>query len=132
VAARKLAGGVVSEVSDLPMQTFSERQAPNVNTVSMGASLTSLTTPTAAPKERDVMETSDGHDVPLATPDTGNGADEFPPVCAHCGAPATTDSPIQLCAVEGEELLLHRACQEDWLASTDDLSIPPCLLRSKE
>ena len=56
----------------------------------------------------------------------GNGADEFPPVCVHCGAPATADSPVQLCAVDGEEYLLHRGCQADWL----DLSIPPLLRRT--
>jgi hypothetical protein len=39
----------------------------------------------------------------------------FPPVCAHCGAPATDDAPVQVCAVDGEEYLLHRACQDDWL-----------------
>src|SRR6516165_8059937 len=56
------------------------------------------------------------------------GAETFPPVCAHCGAAATADAPVLLCAVEGEELLLHRACQKEWL----DLSIPPRFLRSEE
>ena len=99
VAARELAGSLVSEVSDLPMETFSECQAPKVKTVSKRKPLTSLTTPTA-----------------------DNGSREFPPVCDHCGAPATPESPIQLCAVEGEEFLLHRACQDDWLNETDDLT----------
>jgi hypothetical protein len=58
-------------------------------------------------------------------PDDG---DVFPPVCAHCGAPATAEAPVLRCAVDGQELLLHRACQKEWL----DVSIPPGLLRSKE
>jgi putative DNA primase/helicase len=50
------------------------------------------------------------------------------PICQHCGAPATAVSPVQLCAVNGEEVLLHPACQADWLG--DDLSIPPFLQRT--
>jgi hypothetical protein len=53
-------------------------------------------------------------------------AESFPPVCVHCGGPTTADQPVQLCAVEGEEYLLHRACQKEWL----DLSIPPFLRRA--
>jgi hypothetical protein len=49
--------------------------------------------------------------------------------CAHCGAPATADQPVLPLAIEGEEFLLHPGCRENWLASTDDLSIPPYLLR---
>jgi len=56
----------------------------------------------------------------------GNGACEFPQVCVHCGAPATADAPVQLCAVDGKKFLLHRDCQTDWL---NDLSIPPFLQR---
>jgi hypothetical protein len=43
---------------------------------------------------------------------------EFPQVCQHCGEPATTDAPVQLCAIDGEEYLLHPECQADWLAGT--------------
>lgn len=68
------------------------------------------------------------------TPD-GNEAlnvEDFPRVCAHCGAPATADAPVQLCAVEGETFLLHRACQKDWMGETSpDLSIPPFLQRGR-
>jgi len=39
--------------------------------------------------------------------------------CARCGAPATADSPVQICAVDGEEILLHRHCQADWLSESD-------------
>jgi hypothetical protein len=56
-------------------------------------------------------------------PDDG---DAFPPVCVHCGAAETADAPVLLCAVEGEELLLHRHCQADWL----DLAIPKSLRRA--
>jgi len=91
-AARKLTVGRVSEVSDLSMQTFSECQAPNVKTVSMRKSLTSPTTLTAS-----------------------NGNRGFPPICAHCGAPATDDAPVLPCAVNGEEYLLHCECRDDWL-----------------
>jgi hypothetical protein len=62
------------------------------------------------------------HEFPGDTPPT----EDFPPVCIHCGAPATADAPVQLCAVEGKEYLLHRACQKEWL----DLSIPPSLRRT--
>jgi hypothetical protein len=95
VAARKLTEvGRVSEVSDLSMQTFPECQAQNVKTVSMRKSLTSPTTLTA-----------------------GDGSRESPPICAHCGAPATAEAPVQLCAVEGEKFLLHRHYQATWLAA---------------
>jgi hypothetical protein len=55
-------------------------------------------------------------------------------VCQRCGASETTDSPIQLSAINGEQFLLHRRCQADWLNETDtptppDLSIPPFLQR---
>ena len=30
--------------------------------------------------------------------------------CAHCGAPATANSPVQLCAIDGKGFLLHRDC----------------------
>jgi len=60
-------------------------------------------------------------------------SDAFPLVCIHCGIPATTDSPVQLCAVAGEELLLHRACQVEWLNETAaDLTIPEFLRRAKD
>jgi putative DNA primase/helicase len=36
-------------------------------------------------------------------------------VCEHCGAPERPDDPVQECWVEGEEYLLHRGCQNDWL-----------------
>jgi hypothetical protein len=36
-------------------------------------------------------------------------------------AAATADAPVQLVAIEGEEFLLHRACQKDWMNETDDL-----------
>jgi hypothetical protein len=52
-------------------------------------------------------------------------SETFPPVCVHCGAPATADSPVQRCAVDGQEYWLHRHCQADWL----NVSIPPNLRR---
>lgn len=55
---------------------------------------------------------------------------DFPLVCMHCGAPAGPDSPIQLCAVDGQELFLHCHCQADWLLRIpDDLSIPAFMKR---
>jgi hypothetical protein len=39
----------------------------------------------------------------------------FPPVCMHCGAPEAPGNPVRLCAVEGEEFLLHRDCRDEWL-----------------
>jgi hypothetical protein len=66
----------------------------------------------------------------------GNGQPPEPDMrCDHCGAPATADSPVQLVAVEGEEILLHRHCQAGWLSERDtptppDLSIPPFLQRT--
>jgi putative DNA primase/helicase len=60
-----------------------------------------------------------------------NGGEAFPQVCVHCGAPATSDSPIQACAVDGEEFLLHRHCQAGWLNETnEDLVIPEFLRRA--
>src|SRR5204863_7956186 len=51
--------------------------------------------------------------------------------CAHCGAPATANSPVQLCAIDGKGFLLHRDCRADWLSETSpDLSIPPFLQRT--
>jgi len=45
----------------------------------------------------------------------GPGAETFPPVCVHCGTPATADTPVQIYAIDGEEYPLHRDCQTDWL-----------------
>jgi hypothetical protein len=45
----------------------------------------------------------------------GPGAETFPPVCTHCGAPATADKPVQVCTIDGEEYPLHHDCQTDWL-----------------
>ena len=50
------------------------------------------------------------------------------PVCEHCGNPATPSSPVQLCAVEGQTFLLHRACWAEWMEK-DDLGIPDFLRR---
>jgi hypothetical protein len=61
--------------------------------------------------------------------------EDFPQVCAHCGGPATADAPVQRCAVNGAEVLLHPSCQTDWLGAAqpaDDLSIPPFLVRDKD
>ena len=52
-------------------------------------------------------------------------------ICQHCGAPATADSPVLLCAVDGQEYLLHRACQTEWMGETDDLAIPEFLRRPR-
>jgi hypothetical protein len=52
----------------------------------------------------------------------------FPPVCDHCGVPANPESPVQLCAIEGKEYRLHRACQAEWL----NLTIPEFLRRAKD
>ena len=60
------------------------------------------------------------------TSSDSNGGEDYPKVCQHCGAPATADQPVQLCAVDGQEYLLHRDCQADWL----DVSIPPLLRRT--
>jgi hypothetical protein len=57
---------------------------------------------------------------------TYGATEDFPQVCQHCGAPATADSPVQLCAVDGEEYLLHPTCRKDWL----DVSLPPFLQRT--
>jgi hypothetical protein len=49
---------------------------------------------------------------------THAGADtpeSFPPVCAHCGAAERAGDPVQPCSVAGEEYLLHRSCQDEWL-----------------
>jgi hypothetical protein len=67
------------------------------------------------------------HEFPGDIPPTEN----FPLVCVHCGAPATADSPVQLCAVDGQEFLLHRTCRADWLNETNgDLGIPEFLRRT--
>jgi hypothetical protein len=37
------------------------------------------------------------------------------PVCEHCGGPATADSPVQECWIDGDRVLLHRGrCQDEW------------------
>jgi hypothetical protein len=55
-------------------------------------------------------------------------AEDFPPVCAHCGGPGTGDAPVLPCAVDGNEVLLHPACRADWFE--DDLAIPAFLQRT--
>jgi hypothetical protein len=42
-----------------------------------------------------------------------------PKVCQHCGVEATADAPVQRCPVDGQEYLLHRACQADWLMTSE-------------
>src|SRR5262249_52586526 len=66
------------------------------------------------------------HDFSGGTDTHGDAAEDCPQVCQHCGAPATADAPVQMCAIDGEEFLLHRHCQADWLG---DLSIPHFLQR---
>ena len=99
VAARKLAGvSLVSEVSDLPMETFSECKTPKCQN-------------RFQEKTTDFTDHTDHR--------AGTSADESLPVCAQCGAPATDESPVQLCAIDGKEVLLHRACQADWLMTSE-------------
>jgi putative DNA primase/helicase len=45
--------------------------------------------------------------------------EHWPRVCQHCGQAERPDAPVLTCSVEGIEYLLHRHCQEDWLAATD-------------
>ena len=52
-----------------------------------------------------------------------HASDESPQVCEHCGTPATPKSPVQLCAIDGEEYLLHRDCRADWHAKDDDSTL---------
>lgn len=44
----------------------------------------------------------------------GDGADAgaggLKPVCEHCGSPERDRDPVQRCAIDGEEMLLHRQC----------------------
>jgi Protein of unknown function (DUF3631) len=65
--------------------------------------------------------------------DGAQDAQSFPAVCEHCGAPDTADLPVLPHAVDGEEHLLHRDCQADYLGAAqpkDDPSIPPFLQRT--
>jgi putative DNA primase/helicase len=47
----------------------------------------------------------------------GNGVDAR--VCEHCGAPERPGQPVLDCWVDGDEYLLHRGCQNEWLAASD-------------
>lgn len=51
------------------------------------------------------------------------GETRFAPVCEHCGGPATPSSPVQLCAAAGEEFLLHRDCQAEWLGKASNQGV---------
>jgi hypothetical protein len=64
----------------------------------------------APPKGPQIAAVADVADV------RGDGEDE-PRVCQHCGGPERPGEPVQECWVDGEEYLLHRKCQTDWLAA---------------
>jgi hypothetical protein len=54
--------------------------------------------------------------VTVQIPPLGPNSDidaSYPRVCQHCGEPATADAPVLLCAINGEEMLLHKQCQEE-------------------
>jgi putative DNA primase/helicase len=49
------------------------------------------------------------------TPQEANAILAGEPICQHCRLPATTDSPVQECWIDGNRVLLHRGrCQDDW------------------
>ena len=37
-----------------------------------------------------------------------------PSVCVHCGSPATAAHPVQECWIDGEQMYLHRRCQDQF------------------
>jgi hypothetical protein len=56
----------------------------------------------------------------------------LPLVCEHCGAPENPGKPVSECYVEGERVLLHADCRDEWLAADpDDMSIPAFLQRGQ-
>jgi hypothetical protein len=83
-----------------------------------------------SPEKRETRETTETNAESLApnvshvshvshvaeTERDGNGrAGPYPRVCQHCGQAETAAAPVQSCFVAGEEYLLHRQCQRDWL-----------------
>jgi hypothetical protein len=77
-----------------------------------------------SPEKSETSETSakgvsDVSDVSLFAANGGEAPEpSYPPVCVHCGEPQDRpDNPVQECWVDGENYLLHRNCQREWLAS---------------
>jgi|GraSoiStandDraft_16_1057320.scaffolds.fasta_scaffold30157_2 hypothetical protein len=65
-------------------------------------------------------------DVADVTLPAGNGgAERYPLVCEHCGAPERPGNPVQQCAVDGLTHLLHRHCQAEWLGEGTPEPAPP-------
>jgi putative DNA primase/helicase len=48
-------------------------------------------------------------------PAGANGGGSWPRICQHCGNQETPADSVQACYVDGEQYLLHRGCQRDWL-----------------
>jgi putative DNA primase/helicase len=76
-------------------------------------------TPADGSKNDDLSYSHAGSDT-LTGKIAGNGAlsgfdQDFPPVCELCGCEERSGDPVQLCAIGGEEMLLHRQCRQDWL-----------------
>jgi hypothetical protein len=40
-------------------------------------------------------------------------SETYPRVCQHCGSPERDWDPVQLCAIGGETMLLHKQCQDE-------------------
>jgi hypothetical protein len=47
-----------------------------------------------------------------------------PGVCQLCGEPERPDEPVLECWVEGEQYLLHRGCQKEWLGECSSEKAP--------
>ena len=56
-------------------------------------------------------------------------AEDYPPVCQHCGLTSTPSLPVLTCSVDGERVFLHRGCQAEWMG--DDLAIPEFMRRTE-
>jgi hypothetical protein len=85
----------------------------NVESTGISESFQSATENSVLRSESAKKPASNGQCVGVAV--QKGGSSPYEQVCEHCGAPATADAPVQLCAVDGEEFLLHPACRADWL-----------------
>jgi len=136
--------GRYPQVSSPPLETFLPSSRPNADETGTTGHFCSR--PEGEMDGSEKCEKSANHagldgwtaKKPVTGNDTSsdvNSGVHYPEICQHCGAPATADSPVQVCAIDGEEFLLHRHCQADWLretSATEDLAIPEFLRRTPD
>jgi hypothetical protein len=101
--------GRYPQASSPPLETFLPSCRPNADETGTTGHFCSRPEREKDGSEKCEKSANDGQkdartgEFPLSggkTPSDGNGGEDYPKVCQHCGAPATADAPVLPCAVE--------------------------------